>query len=89
MAALLSCALLIGSCASEAIYWEIPPDMNDAERAAFGESNLHGIARGDGRTLFKQLARRVVRVLKRRGLTKLQVQAYFGNLYDAVTIGGD
>ena len=30
-------ALLIVSCADDAIWWELPPDMTDDERAAFGE----------------------------------------------------
>lgn len=34
-AVLLALALL--SCADDAIWWELPPDMTDDERAAFGE----------------------------------------------------
>lgn len=30
-------ALLVASCAGDSIWWELPPDMTDAERAAFGE----------------------------------------------------
>lgn len=30
-------SFLVASCADDAIYWELPPDMTDEERAAFGE----------------------------------------------------